>query len=205
VTIETTTEITPPRPEPGLYSAPEALQDVLSGNLEYIGTGRWPGVERSRACAFRNRRVVVVNHYCTLSETPAVRIEVYSPERGRVRIYAETHGAVSIRQRGDYFTFMVESSPVPSLEQRMPPLTLAMSYEELRSYEQQRYAAYLPSCYGGEQNQRDVGGCLGALGPRASEWAAQNSTFLERANHDWYRVVLMLRLLAARYGASQDN
>jgi hypothetical protein len=187
-----------------LYSPQEALSDALSGDLEYIGTGRWPGVERSRACAFHNQRVVIVNAYCTLNETQAFRIDVYSPERGRVRIYAESHGAVSARERRDYFTFIVESSPVPASE-GLPPLTLAMPYEALRSYEQQRYAAFLPSCYGGEQNERNVGGCLGSLGPRAREWVAQNSTFLERANDDWYRVIRQLRGLALHYGAAQDN
>jgi hypothetical protein len=195
----------PPIPEPGLYSAQEALSDALSGELEYIGTGRWPGVERSRACAFRNQRVVVINAYCTLNETQAFRIDFYSPERGRVRIYAEAHGAVSVRQRSDYFTFMVESSPTPRSELGVPPLTLSMPYEELRSYEQRRYEAFLPSCYGGEQNTQNVGGCLGSLSPRASEWAAQNSGFVERANDDWYRLIHQLRALATRYGTSQED
>lgn len=190
--------------EHGLYSAEEALHDTLSGELEYIGTGRWPGVERSRACAFRNQRVVIVNAYCTLYETPAFRLDVYSPDRGRVRIYAETRGAVSIRERRDYFTFMVESSPAPSSETRIPPLTLAMPYEQLRGYEQRRYEAYLPSCYGGEQNRRNVGGCLGSLGPRAREWDAQNRAFLTRANDDWYRVIRQLRTLASRYGVHRE-
>jgi hypothetical protein len=191
--------------EPGLYSAQEALSDALSGELEYIGTGRWPGVERSRACAFRNRRVVLVNAYCTLNEIQAFRIDVYSPERGHVRIYAEARGAVSVRARRDYFTFIVESSPVPSSEVRIPPLTLAMSYDALHDYEQRRYEAFLPSCYGGEQNAAKVGACLGSLGPRSREWAAQNRTFLERANDDWYFLIRRLRTLAARYGASQEN
>jgi len=191
--------------EPGLYSAQEALSDTLSGSLEYIGTGRWPGVERSRACAFRNQRVVIVNAYCTLNEIQAFRIDVYSPERGHVRIYAEARGAVSVRARRDYFTFMVESNPIPSSEARIPPLTLAIPYEALRDYEQRRYEAFLPSCYGGEQNARNVGACLGSLGPRASEWTAQNSAFLERANDDWYYVIRQLRTLATRYGASQEN
>jgi hypothetical protein len=181
------------------------LNDALSSQLEYIGTGRWPGVERSRACAFRNQRVLIVDDFCTLSELHAFRIEVYSPERGRVRIYAETRGAVSDRRRRDYFTFMVESSPTPSPETRIPPLTLAMSYDELRSYEQRRYEAYLPSCYGGEQNRRNVGGCLDSLAPRAREWSEQNRSFLDHANDDWYRVMTQLRLLAARYGAAQDD
>jgi hypothetical protein len=199
-----TPELTPTI-EPSLYSAQEALNDALSGELEYIGTGRWPGVERSRACAFRNRRVIVINDYCTLNETPAFRIDVYSPERGRVRIYAEAHGAVSARERRDYFTFMMESTPTPSSDAHIRGLTLAMGYEELRSYEQQSYEAFLPSCYGGEQNQQNVGGCLGSLGPLASEFAAENRAFLERANDDWYRLIRQLRALATRYGASQED
>ena len=33
----------PPTAPRGLYSAQEALRDILSGELEYIGTGHWPG------------------------------------------------------------------------------------------------------------------------------------------------------------------
>jgi len=194
----------PPAPR-GLYSAQEALRDVLSGELEYVGTGRWPGVERSRACAFRNQRVVIVNAYCTLDEVNAFRIDVYSPERGHVRIYAETSGAVSARQRGDYFSFMVASSPPPSSATRLPALTLAMPYEELRSYEQQRYDAYLPGCFGGEEHERPVGGCLGTLAPRHGEWATENRMFLERASDDWYRVIRQMRALAARYGTHPED
>ena len=191
-----------PRPsgENELYSAQRALSDVLSGELEYIGTGTWPGIERFRACAFRNQRVLVVNAYCSLYEQPAFRLEVYSPERGRVRIYAETRGTVSARLRKDYFTFMVEGSPPPSDAARLPALTLQMPYEELRRYEQQRYEAFLPSCFSGEQNERPVAGCLGALAARQAEFEAENRTFLAQANNDWYLVVHRLRALASRYG-----
>lgn len=191
----------PPEPRAeGLYSAQTALQDVLSGELEYIGTGTWPGVERLRACAFRNQRVLVVNAYCSLHEQPAFRLEVYAPGRGRVRIYAETRGTVSARQRRDYFTFMVEGSPPPSAAVRIAPLRLGMQYDELRRYEQQRYEAFLPSCFAGEQNQRPVGGCLGELASRQGEWTAEHRAFLDQANDDWYQVVRKLRALAARYG-----
>jgi hypothetical protein len=189
----------------GLYSAREALRDALSGELEYIGTGRWPGVERSRACAFRNQRVVVVNAYCTLNEVNAVRLDVYSPARGSVRIYAEASGAISARQRADYFTFTVESSPPPRATARLPSLTLAMPYEALRSYEQQRYETFMPGCYGGEKNQQPVGGCLGELAPRRGEWAAQNQAFLDHASDDWYRLIRQLRVLAARYGVHPED
>ena len=194
-----------PAPVQGLYSAQEALRDVLSGELEYVGTGRWPGVERARACAFRNQRVLIVNAYCTLQEAQAFRIEVYSPQAGRVRIYAETRGVVSARQRPDYFTFTVESSPVAAAEARLPAFSLGMPYEELRRYEQQRYDAYLPGCFGGVQNDRPILGCLGPLAPRQSEWAEQNHAFWDYANDDWYQVVRQMRALAARYGAHPED
>ena len=118
-----------PPPQSGLYSAQEALRDVLSGELEYIGTGRWPGVERSRACAFRNQRVVVVNAYCTLNEAQAFRIEVYSPTRGRVRSCRIERRVAS--RRGDYSHLGREQLPPDRSEHS--PLTLAMPSEQMRT------------------------------------------------------------------------
>lgn len=187
-------------PRSGLYAPDEALRDVLSGDLEYVGTGAWPGVERSRACAFRNRRVLVVNAYCTVTEVHAFRIDVYSPERGSVRVYAEATAPFSRRRRADYFTFKAESGPPPEPAAAIPPLTLTMSFQELSRYEQLRYDALLPGCFGGEQYRQKVGGCLGALAPRAQQWARENSAFFERANEDWYRVMQQMRVLAMRYG-----
>jgi hypothetical protein len=199
----------PPSPKPenrslGLYAADEALRDVLSGELQFIGMGRWPGISRSRACAFRNDRIFVVNVYCTLTEAHALRIEVYSPVRGRVRIYAEANGPVSARNRTDYFTFMAESGAPPGPEAHIQPLVLTMSYPDLRDYEQQRYDAYLPSCFGGKQNEKPLGACLGTLGPHNDQWSARNRAFLEHANDDWYRVIRQLRTLATRYGSNPD-
>lgn len=187
-----------------LYGAEEALADVLSGELEYLGTGRWPGIERSHACAFRNQRVLVVNVYCTLKESQAFRLDVYSPTRGRVRVYAEARGRLSERARSDYFTFTAESAPPPAPGARLPTVALSMSYADLRSYERQRYEAFLPGCFGGEQHQQKVGGCLGDLAAHAQPWAEENRAFLERASEAWYRVVRQMRELAVRYGRNPD-
>ena len=118
--------------------------------------------------------------------------------------YAEAAGVITARSRADYFTFTVEGGPPPGPETGLPPLTLAMSYEELRRYEQQRYDAMLPGCFGGERHGREVGGCLGALALREDEWAAKNEAFLAHANDDWYRVVRQMRALATRYGTNPD-
>lgn len=191
-----------PQPELGLYTTESALGDVLAGDWEYLGTGPWPGIERSHACAFRNERVLIVNAYCTLTERQAFRIDVYSPEQGRLRIYAESTGPLSQRTRKDYFIFTAESERVP--EAPLGPVTLAMSFEELSRYERARYDAYLPACYSGERHDESVGGCLGELSHLTDLWAERNHAFLEGASDDWYRVVADMRLEAERHGVDPE-
>ena len=188
-----------------LYSPEEALRDALSGPGEYLGTGQWPGIRRMQACAFRNARVIIVNVYCTITEQQAFRIDVYSPSRGRVRIYAESKGPVSKHTRREYFTFTVESEPPPGPSTRLRPVALGMSFPELRDYDEARYEAYLPACHGGtELNEQKKSGCLESLAAHAPEWSAQSKNFLERPNDDWYRMVREMRELAARYGKEPE-
>jgi hypothetical protein len=156
------------------------------------------------ACAFRNDRVFIVNVYCGKTDRQALRLDVYSPTRGRVRVYAEAKGSVSTLSRQDYFTFTAESEPPPGPEAQLLPLSLGMSFLELRGYEEQRYGAFLPACYGGQELTRARTGCLGALATRATEWAEQNRAFLERGSDDWYRVVRELSVAAVQYGKEPD-
>lgn len=194
-----------PKPPSGLYGPEEALRDTLSSEWEYVGTGLWPGINRVVACVFRNRSVLVVNVYCTISDSPAFRLDVYSPTRGHVRIYAEANGPVSAFNRRDYFTFTAESEPLPGPERNMPQIHVGMNFQDLRAYDEQRYAAYLPACYGGQELSKKKGGCLGPLAARAAEWSAQNRAFLDFANDDWYRVLREMRALARRYGKEPDE
>jgi hypothetical protein len=188
-------------PEPtGVYGLDEALKDALSGPLTHVGTGSWPGNQRVKACAYRNERVLVVNVYCTIKEVKAFRVDVFSPTRGRVRIYAEGKAPVSTVTRRDYFTFTGESEPPPGPRARLPAVTLAMSFGELHDYDGRRYQAFLPSCYGGVENSRRQGGCLRSLARHASEWAEANRSFLREPPDDWYRIVRELRALASLHG-----
>lgn len=188
----------------GLYAPEEALRDVLSGRWEYVGTGRWLGINRMHACVYRNERVLLVDVYCTTTDSPAFRLDVFSPTRGRVRIYAETSGPVSAKSRREYFTFTAESEPPATADKNLPPVRLGMSFDELRAYDEQRYNAFLPACYGGEENSRQRHGCLGPLATRSNEWSAQNRAFLTHASDDWYRVLRELRALAPRYGREPE-
>jgi hypothetical protein len=183
----------------GLYPLDEALKDALSSPWEHLGTGPWHGNYRAHACAYRNERVIVVNVYCTLKEPNAFRIDVYSPTRGWVRIYAEAKASVSTVRRRDYFSFTAEAQPPPQPEVGLPPLTLTMSFAKLRRYDQRRYERFLPACYGGVEIHRPTGGCLGELMPRAAKWAERNRRFLEHPPDDWYHLVKELRALVGKH------
>jgi hypothetical protein len=189
-----------PREPTGLYSLNEALADALSGPWTYVGTGPWTGNQRVKACAYRNERVLVVNVYCTIKEVKAFRVDVFSPTRGRVRIYAEAKAPISTITRRDYFTFTGESEPPAGPRAALPPVTLGMSFAELLDYDGRRYRAFLPSCYGGVEINRRQGGCLPGLRTHASEWAEANRSFLKEPPEDWYRVVNELRTLARQHG-----
>jgi hypothetical protein len=183
-----------------LYSADQAVADALSGPLTLIGTGEWHGIARIHACAYRNERVVVVNVYCTSKDIKAFRVDVFSPRRGRVRIYAEAKTAISTLRRDQYFTFKAEAEPAPGRDSGLPPVTLAMSFGELQAYEKARYERFLPSCYGGVELMKPQGGCLGDLAPRAAEWAEKNDTFLRQPPAEWYTLVQELRARAPHDG-----
>jgi hypothetical protein len=146
----------------------------------------------------------VVNVYCTSKEPKAFRIDVYSPTRGWVRIYAEAKVPVSTVRRRAYFTFTAEAQPPPGPEVGLPPLTLTMSFVKLRRYDQRRYERFLPVCYGGVEIHRPTGGCLGELGPRAAQWAKRNRGFLEHPPDDWYHIVRELRALAGKHSKNLD-
>lgn len=172
----------------------------MQGRWEYLGTASWPGNNRTDACVFRNDKVIIVNVYCTVTETPAFRAEIFSPEHGRIRLYAEAERGVSRQQRSGYFTFMIESEPPPGPGASVLPLDLGMPLSELRLRESQRYDAFLPSCYSGVQHGRLQTGCLDSLAPKKAAFAEENASFVEQANNNWYQLVKILRRLSVRYG-----
>jgi hypothetical protein len=192
--------VPPPRTPADLYSLDEAVEDALAGPWTYVGTGPWTGNARVKACAYRNDRVLIVDVYCTIKEVKAFRVDVFSPTRGRVRIYAEARTPISGLTRRDYFTFTGESEPPPSPRTGLPPVSLTMSFADLLSYDGRRYRAFLPTCFGGVEIDRRQGGCGRGLGGHAREWADTNRAFLREPPEGWYRMVSELRALARQHG-----
>jgi len=188
-----------PKRDSALYAMDEALADVFSGPLEHIGTGPWFGLFRINACAYRNKRVVVVNIYCTTKEMKAFSIVVFSPTRGRVMIYAEADKPISQLRRGGYFTFKGESSP-PGDPATLPLLSLDWNYKQLTTWDEKRYYKWIPGCFGGVEIRKPQSGCLKALEAKLDKFQARNQPFFDEPPDDWYRVVREMRARAVRDG-----
>ena len=192
-------------PEPGgIYALDEAVADALDGPWQHVGTGDWFGIFRIHACVYRNRRVFIVNIYCTKQEMTSFGLVVLSPARGRAYIYAEATAPISGLQRRDYFTFKGEAEPAHA-DERLPPLELGFSYRELRAWDERRYNHYLPACYGGVEMARRAGGrpqggCLKELEASAPAWIARNRAFLDEPPAGWYRLIRELRARAPADG-----
>ena len=158
-----------PRAHAILYPLDEAFHDALySGLQECKGTGPWHR-ERSRPRVRVIRpghaRILVVNVYCTPKEAQAFRLDVYSPTRGWVRIYAEAKVPISTVRRRASFSFNAEAQPPPRPEAAGPPLALAVCVRGAATVRSLAVERILPTCYGGVEIHRPQGGCLGDLAP----------------------------------------
>lgn len=175
-------------PATPLYTITEALDDVLSGPLVFVGTGEWFGNYSIHACVYRNARVFVVNVYCTAKETPAFSLVVLSPSRGRVVAYAEADVAISTLVREGYNTFRVEAQ-----EAALDPLALSFTYAELRAWDERRYNTYAPACW-----VETSATCPPELESLLAAWAPAGDAFIAAPPPTWYRLVKDLHTRAVR-------
>lgn len=172
-----------------LYTVAEAFDDIAADPLVFLGAGAWFGNSSIPACAYRNARVIVVYHYCTGKEQPALGIEVVSPTRGRLLIYAEATGAVSTLPRAKYFAFRVEVQPViPDV-----PIALTVTYPELDAWQERRYNADAGGCWNGDGDD-----CSAELKPRFAAWLPATQEFLATPPEAFFKLAKDLHARAVR-------
>lgn len=190
---------------PAPYLPEEAIADVLASPLTYVGSGPWFGMFRLDSCLYRNDRVLVVNVYCTKKEQNAARIDVFSPTRGRVMIYAEAKKPISGIKRAQYLTFKTESEPVVNV----PGLALDMSMAKLRELDEQRYKLNGSSCTAGFDGlygeTKPTGDCTGGLESHAAAWKQHSLAFLTEPGGDWHKIVKDMRARALKDGRDQPR
>jgi hypothetical protein len=202
------TPIEPAKPPPPvieksaapLYTLAEALADVTSGPLKHVGTGEWFGLFHVYSCVYRNDRVFVVNIYCTKTrEKTAFGLVVLSPTRGRAYLYAEGHKPITELARADYITYRFEAE-INVGDDRLPAVSLDLTYAQLREWDEARYKRYAPGCFAGVEINRPVNGCMQQLKEFERSWPDAHREILEDPPDVYYKLVRDFRERAKREG-----
>lgn len=175
-----------PAPAASTFYAPdEAIRDALSGPLELVGVGEWPGVFRRLTCIYRNQRVFVIDEKCSNPREPdQLAVHVLSPTRGRATIYAEAGAPIGSVKRAAYKTFALSS-----MARRPPPaaLDLEMTYAQVIAYETDKPGAVPAFCTA--YSSRPEPHCTKTVSITPAAYAQQTSAFLANPPDAWYDLV----------------
>jgi hypothetical protein len=172
-----------------LYTITEALDDIGASPLEYIGTGAWFGTFSIKACAYRNKSVLVVYDYCTGREQPALGLHVISPTRGSLHVYAEAGKPISTLVRSEYMTFRIDGYP-----QTEPPPQLDFTFAEVNAWHERRYHSDAGACSTGDGDSM----CTTELTDRLDAWEPSAKALIDEPPPRWYEVVKNLRARTLR-------
>lgn len=190
------TPIEPPKPVPPaekteapLYTLDEVYADLTSGPLTYVGTGEWHGMFHVYSCVYKNARVFVVNIYCTKTrEKTAFGLVVYSPTRGYAYLYAEGQKPITTLTRADYISYKFEAE-VNLVDDRLPRVSLDMTYAQLRAWAEARYNRYPAGCFAGTENKRPGNGCMKELAQYERSWPDAHKEILANPPPIYFKLV----------------
>ena len=88
VLAEVATQTTPSQVT---YSALQALDDINSEDLKFVGRDKMPGADLNKACVYKNSKIYLIYNNCMANkkESSTSEIEVISKNGGIFRFYAE--------------------------------------------------------------------------------------------------------------------
>jgi hypothetical protein len=179
------------------YAPDDAIRDALSGPLEVVGVGGWPGYFRRLSCVYRNAKVIVVDERCSDPREPtSLVVHVLSPTRGRATVFADASLPIGRARRPDYTSFGVAGAAA-----RPPPASLAaMSYEDVAAYETDGRGEVRAGCSAG--TQKPEGFCTKTSGTSAPEFASAVAPFVRAPPAAWYDLVRALVALRVQAHAA---
>ncbi len=170
-----------------LYTPQEAIKDINSGHLKYLGRDLFPGSDQNRTCVYKSERAYVLYNNCMSSrkEASATDIEVVSFNGDITRFYIlANEGPVSSLTRDEYdVTWRVTSS------RSEPPGEL--SVQELKQYMKDSDPMKKGACFVGKTfeslNMDTKGWCSSKVRSLGDDWNEQAEKFWRSPGEDWYQ------------------
>jgi hypothetical protein len=172
--------------ESGLYTPQQALADINSGKLEFLGRDLFPGSDQNRTCVYKSETAYILYNNCLSSkkEGAVLDIEVISFNGGITRFYAEGDKVVSALKRSQYNDENWTLDYIPSAA----PGSLNIS--ELKNFKASANA----------QADRDSKRCFTTNGkarcfalPESDSWVSETEKFWKEPGEEWYKTQKLLR------------
>ena len=181
------------------YSPLDALEDIKSGKLVFMGRDLFPGSDQNRTCVYKSDTAYILYNNCMASkkEAAATDIEVISFDGGMMRFYIENGtitGPISEMTRSQYDgSWTIDYTP------SLPPGNLDMNglkkYIDSYSMINNKQGA----CFMGgtlkAQDQSVKPQCFGAVTntPKAQDWKDKADPFWRDPGQGWYETLKSLR------------
>lgn len=179
-----------------IYGPKEALDDINSGNLVFLGRAIFPGSDQNSTCAFKNDRAYVLYNNCMSSrkEPPAMDVEVLPYSGGAFKFYVEnqkSQAPISSMKRSEY-----DGSWSISYLPAVVPKDL--SFLDLKKFKGTISTANGGCFTGGTMKAQDptvVGSCFGKESSKVSAWRNSADDFWHNPSEDFYSTHKKLRKL----------
>lgn len=181
-------------PRNSTYSPQDALRDINSGKLTFMGRDLFPGSDQNRSCVYKSDTAYIIYGNCMSSkkEAPATDIEVISFDGGMIRFYVENGkdpAPISTMPRSSYdSTWTVAFVPTA-------PIANA-TVNDLKAFKTRFNPAKTGGCWVGNafsaQDMSTKGKCYGGYNGGA-EWIPSAESFWKDPGPDWVSTKQYLR------------
>jgi hypothetical protein len=174
-----------------LYGIDEAIDDVLSDKLSYVGSfvPRYAEDGKMKMCVYRGRKTVVFMFYCTKKSVSAESLSIHNidPRKGSVEVYAEVpeHVDVTKVKRDRYYdlNFRVSTGAPDSFN-------FNDSIAGFRAYDDVRSKNPGAAC----QSTRTFPKlCKPAFASELETWATPAERFWNKPGKNWYKLVKLMK------------
>lgn len=181
------------------YTPQEAMADINSGELTFMGRHKFPVSDSNYTCVFKSAKAYILYNNCMAkrNEAQATDIEVISFDGGMLSFYVENgssnNGPISEMDRsqydGSWKFYYTPSSPAHNL-----------NISQLKDYRGDLTSYKDGACWIGTQgNAQDMSSnkvqCYGNASAHLQEWAPHADRFWRNPGPEWHQAKRNLRHL----------
>lgn len=170
----------------------EAIKDINSGKLTFIGREKFPGSFQNYTCVYKSERAYVIYNNCMGSkkENPTMDMEIISFGGTITSFYNEnktTDVPVSERNRSQYdMSWRVGYTPSPAVGRMTIPEIIAFK----EKYDYTTGGCFIGSTFKAQDMNSEVACLSGEVEP---EWNAAAASFWKEPSDEWYETKKYLR------------